>query len=92
MEPMEEFKLDLMHAARNLKDIRLSQTRDHLIWKRGEENWHVYWFADEWRTILIVKPNNYREIGGEYKDDHGLLYYLDGYNEFLRRVSSGEDL
>lgn len=82
-----------LELAADTNNVRLSQTRDHLIWKEtyeddnGEEYdliAHIYFLSDDNCTVLEIYPNHFNCYDGSQQD--GIKEFEDGIDEFFSLV------
>lgn len=79
-----------LELAADTKNVRLSQTRDHLIWKEtrvtdDDEEYdvvaHVFFLNDEYETVLEIYPAHFNSYPEDY-DAEG----TNGIAEFFEAV------
>lgn len=82
-----------LELAADTDNVRLSQTRDHLIWKEPYQDddgevydqiAHIYFLSDEECTVLEIYPDHYFWYDGH--DDNRIKVFEDGIDEFFSDV------
>lgn len=85
MDPMERFKLQLQVAA-NSKEVRLGQTKDHLVWRRWytdvdgvshQSNLFVFEQDDDEVICVEMASGPFDDSWNAYDDRDDFLDYVE---------------